>query len=240
MKDVIEYLKNYILENGFDKLFEDPFDVYEDMVRTNKDRHGINPRTARLVLITLMSNTHEMAKKGCSADELTSYIQTEHYVNKKTARDLASMYLELFSEENRRSWDDAKEVGFEEFCKAEWIVEWDGRCQWHTKHGGSYPCRAKASLTFIVGDIEKLHSHLSAQLKANPFLTEDNIYSILAKQIEADLDNDMIEYCNADDYYEPYWEDFVSEGTYESEDKWKSWGLEIVEFTGTGDIDFEP
>lgn len=50
----------------------------------------------------------------------------------------------------------------------------------------------------------------------------------------------MMEYCDADDYYEPYWEEFVGEGTYESEAKWKSWGLDIIEFTGSGDIDFEP
>ena len=42
------------------------------------------------------------------------------------------------------------------------------------------------------------------------------------------------------DYYEPFWEEFVGEGTYESEMKWRSWGLEVAEFTGSGDIDFEP
>ncbi len=82
-------------------------------------------------------------------------------------------------------------------------------------------------MTFIIEDQEKLYSHLFAELKANPFLSADDIYSILVKQMEADLDNDMVEYCNADDYYEPYWEDFVGKGTYDSEEKWKSWGLEL-------------
>ena len=240
MNAVVEFLKNYIWNNGFDKLSENPFDVYKDMVKSNKNKHGIDLRSARFVLITLMSKTHEMAKKGCSFDEITNHIQVEHCVNKKTAKDLASMYLDLFNDENKRSWNDAEEVGFEEFCKAEWNVEWDGRCDWHTKHGGNYPCSAEASFTFTVGDKEKLHSHLSVELKANPFLSADDIYSILVKQIEADLDKDMFEYCNADDYYEPYWEEFVGEGTYDSEAKWKSWGLEIIEFTGSGDIDFEP
>ena len=240
MNDVIEFLKKYIWENGFEKLSVKPFDVYKAMVKSNKDAHGIDPRTARLVLITLMTKTHEMARNGSSADELTNYIQSEHFVNKKTAKDLTSMYLALFSDENKQSWNDAKETGFKEFCKAEWTIEWDGRCDWHTKHGGSYPCTAEASLTFTVQDAEKLHSHLSTELKANPFLSADDIYSILVKQIETDLDNDMEEYCNADDYYEPYLEEFVGEGTYESEEKWKSWGLELVDFTGSGDIDFEP
>ena len=48
-----------------------------------------------------------------------------------------------------------------------------------------------------------------------------------------------MEYCDADDYYEPNWEAFVGEGAYESETKWNSWGLDIIEFTGSGDIDFE-
>ena len=41
------------------------------------------------------------------------------------------MYLELFSDENKKSWDDAKETGFDEFCDGEWTIEWDGRCDWH-------------------------------------------------------------------------------------------------------------
>ena len=238
MKDVIEFLENYIWQNGFEKLSENPFDVYMTMVKSNK--YGINPGKARLILITLMSKTHEMVIKGCSADELVDHIQSEHYVNKKVAKDLTSMYLELFNDKNRRSWNDAEEVGFEEFCKQEWTIEWNGGCDWHTKHGGSYPCSAEASITIAVRDIEKLHNHLSLELKRNPFLSEDDIYSILVKQIEADLDNDMEEYCNADDYYEPYMEEFVGEGTYESQLKWESWGLELVEFAGSGDIDFEP
>ena len=240
MNDVIEFLKNYIWQNGFEKLSENPFNVYMTMVKSDKDKHGIDPGRARLILITLMSKTHEMAIKGCSSDELIDHIQSEHYVNRKVAKDLTSMYLKLFSEENRRSWNDAEEVGFEEFCKEEWAIEWNGRCDWHTKHGGSYPCSAEASLTIAVRDIEKLYNHLSLELKHNPFLSADDIYSILVKQIEVDLDNDMEEYCNADDYYEPYMEEFVGEGTYESQLKWASWGLELVEFFGSGDIDFEP
>jgi hypothetical protein len=240
MNDVIEFLKKYIWKNGYEKLSENSFDVYKAMVRGDRDQDGIDPRTARLVLITLMSKTHEMAGKGSSADELINHIQSEHFVNKKTAKDLTAMYLELFSDENRKSWDNAKEAGFREFCKKEWIIRWEGRCDWHVKHGGSFPCSAYASLTITVRDKKKLHSHLSSELKSNPFLSAGDIYRILAAQIEADLDNDLDDYCNADDYYEPYLEEFVGEGTYDSEVKWKSWGLQIVEFTGFGDIDFEP
>ena len=240
MNDAIDFLKDYIWKNGFDKLSGNPVAVYEAMTRGSKGSPCVEPKTARLVLVTLMSKTHEMARKGSSADEIVCHIQSEHCLNKKTAKDMASMYLELFNDENNKAWKEAKEVGFEEFCKSEWTIEWDGRCDWHTKHGGSYPCSADATLTFGVGDKKKLKGHLASELKTNPFLSEDDIYGILMRQIEKDLDNDMREYCDADDYYEPYWEEFVGEGTYESEAKWKSWGLEIVEFTGSGDIDFEP
>ncbi|MBQ8947669.1 MAG: hypothetical protein IJ058_12810 [Lachnospiraceae bacterium] len=238
MNDVVEFLKDYIWKNGFEKLSDDPFTVYKAMVKSSDG--DIDFKTARLVLVTLMSKTHEMARKGASTDEIVSHIQSEHCLNKKTAKDIASMYMGLFNDENKKSWKEAKDAGFEKFCEFEWTIEWDGRCDWHTKHGGSYPCIADASLTFAVGDKQKLHSHLKSELKANPFLSEDDIYGILLKQIEDDLDRDMQEYCDADDYYEPYWEEFVGNGTYESEAKWKSWGLEIVEFTGSGDIDFEP
>ena len=124
--------------------------------------------------------------------------------------------------------------------KKEWMIEWIGRCEWHTKHGASYPCRAEANLSFVVKNSKQLHSHLSSELKSNPFLSSEEIYRILAKQIEADLDNDMDEYCNADDYYEPYFDEFVGEGTYKSEEKWKSWGLDLIEFICSGEIGFEP
>ena len=117
MNAVVEFLKNYIWKNGFDKLSENPFDVYKDMVKSDKNKHGIDHRSARLVLITLMSKTHEMAKKGCSFDELTNHIQTEHCVNRKIAKDLASMYLDLFNDENKRSWDDAEEVALRSSVK---------------------------------------------------------------------------------------------------------------------------
>ena len=239
MSEVTEFLNDYILKNGFETLSEIPFRVYKAMVRGDKGKHVIDPKTARLVMITLMTGTHEMARKGCTAEEIASHIQSEHFVNKKTAKTLATLYLELFSESHQQTWNDAKEAGFEKFCQNEWTIEWNGSCDWHTKHRSSYPCNAEASLTFDVEDAEKLHDHLSSDLKLNPFLSEDDIYSILERQIEADLDEDMEEYCNADDYYEPYFDDFVSEGTYESEKKWKSWGLNIIEFTGSGDIDFE-
>ena len=227
MNDVLEFLKNYIWKNGFDALSDNPFTVYKAM-------KGIEPRTARLVLITLMSKTHELARKECSEEELIDYIQSEHFVNKKTAKDLAGLYLALFSDENTKMWDEAEENGFDAFCQEEWTVEWAGSCDWQR-----YPCNAEATLVFTVGDREKLHSHLSKELRSNPFLSEDDIYGILSEEIQTDLDNDMEEYCNADDYYEPYLEEFVGEGTFDSEKKWKSWGLEIVEFTGSGDVDYE-
>ena len=240
MNGVIEFLKNYIWQNGFETLSENPFDVYKAMVRDGKDRHAIDQKTARLVLITLMSKTHEIAFKGGSADKLIDHIQSEHYLNRKASEDLASMYLELFSEENRKSWNEAKEEGFEEFCQEEWTIEWQGSCYWHTKHGGNFPCNAEASLVIAVQDKEMLHSHLSMELKTNPFLSADDIYRIIADEVRSNLDNDMEEYCNADDYYEPYFDEFIGEGTCDSENEWESWGLEIVEFTGSGDVDFRP
>lgn len=219
MNDVVEFLEDYIWENGFEKLSEKPFEVYKAM-----DKHGIKPRIVLLVLVTLMSKTHEMARGGCSDSELVDHMQLEHCLNKKTAKSLASMYLELFSKENKESWDDAKEAGFQEFCEEEWTVEWSGNCDWHTKHGGSYPRSAEATLIFSVRDAEKLHDHLSSELKSNPFLSPDEILRILSRQIEQNLDDDLEDYCSADDYYEPFLDDFVNEGTYESEKNGSSLG----------------
>ena len=47
MNAVVEFLKNYIWKNGFDKLSEKPFDVCKDMVKSDKNKHGIDQRSAR-------------------------------------------------------------------------------------------------------------------------------------------------------------------------------------------------
>ena len=104
MNDVIDFLKDYIWKNGFEKLSEDPFAVYKAIVKPGKGKQEIEPKRARLVLVTLMSKTHEMARKGSSADEIVSHIQSEHCLNKKAAKDIASVYLELFNDENKKSW----------------------------------------------------------------------------------------------------------------------------------------
>ena len=62
MNDIIVFLKDYIWKNGFEKLSEDPFVVYKAMIRHSKGKQGIEPKKARLVLVTLMSKTHEMAR----------------------------------------------------------------------------------------------------------------------------------------------------------------------------------
>ena len=207
----IEFLKDYIWKNGFEKLSEDSFGVYKAMIKG-----GISVQKARLVLVTLLSETHGLARKMESTETITAYIQSEHYLNKKAARQLADMYLSLFSSKNEEDWDKAKESGFKEFCEKQWTIEWDGSCVWHTKHGITYPCSADAVLEFVVADEGRLHDHLRDELEKNPFLTADDVYGILLKQIEADLDDNLDDYCNADDYYEPYREEFTGEGTYES------------------------
>lgn len=161
MNDIVEFLKSYIWENGFEKLTENPFDVYTDMIKRGKGKPCVDSRTARLVLVTMMSKTHEMARNGCSADDIIKHFQSEHFLNKKTAKEMASLYLELFSEDNKQAWNDAKEIGFAEFCKKEWTIEWGGCCEWYAKHNASYLCNAKACLTFEVQDKRRLRRHLS-------------------------------------------------------------------------------
>lgn len=236
MKKECDFLKDYIWKNGFEKLSSNPFSVYEDMVYEGK----ISTRTARLILVSLMCGAHEKAREGKSVDVIVEYLQKECSLTRKMARNLAVMLGALFDEANTNEWSDAERRGFGAFCESIWTIEWSGRCDWHAKHNVSYPCYAKAVLEFEVADAGLLEKHLEKELKNNPFLTEDDVYMILMQQIKDGLDGDMQDFCDADDYYEPYFEEFVGEGTYESEKKWKSWGLDIVSFEGNGEVDFEP
>ena len=81
MNEATEFLKEYIWKNGFEKLSEEPFAVYKAMFKSSKGKRVIDQKTARLVLVTLMSKTHEMARKDCSLDDIVEHIQSEHYLN---------------------------------------------------------------------------------------------------------------------------------------------------------------
>ncbi|MBR1470976.1 MAG: hypothetical protein IJ600_04965 [Lachnospiraceae bacterium] len=228
-------LKEYIWKNGFEKLSNDPYAVYEMLLENRCEA-----KNSRMIMVTLMSGIHKLAKKGEDTSLIVDHIQAEHDIKKATAQKLADMYLEVFSAANQNDWKKAENKGFKEFCQGVWTVEWEGGCDWHTKHGGCYPCSAKVTLVFSIRDVSMLRKHLKTELNQNPFLSSDEIRGILFKQIGEDLDRDLEEYCNADDYYEPYLEEFTGDGTYESEKKWKSWGLEIESINGSGDIDFVP
>ncbi|MBR3306117.1 MAG: hypothetical protein IKI75_02530 [Lachnospiraceae bacterium] len=230
-----DVLKEYICKNGLKKLGSDPYDVYNTLIDA-----GVASKNSRFVLVTLMSGTHELARKGRDKSVIVAHIQLEHDIKKATAQKLADMYLNIFSSENKKALKKAENAGFKEFCKSVWTIEWDGICEWYAKHSCHYTCRANATLEISVEKEGLLKKHLNSELKLNPFLSADDIFDIICEQIEEDLDRDMEEYCNADDYYEPYLEEFVGEGTYDSEKKWVSWGLKIERFDGTGDVDFGP
>lgn len=73
-----EFLKKCIWENWFESLAGDPFLVYEKMIKD-----GVSERSARIVLVTLMSGVHEKARNGEPASDVTAYIQKEHSLMKR-------------------------------------------------------------------------------------------------------------------------------------------------------------
>ena len=44
INDVIEFLEDYIWKNGFEKLSENPFAIYKDMVKSKKKIVALSPK----------------------------------------------------------------------------------------------------------------------------------------------------------------------------------------------------
>ena len=226
------FLEKYILENGYADLDNDAYSIYHAMVEA-----GIADEQARLVMVTLMSGVYKLAISGKSVDELTVMIQKEHFLIKRVAGQIAELYVQLFDPENIKEWERSSGQGFDDFCDSVWEMDWRGSCEWHAKGHMVLTCTAELHLEYEVADKEKLRKHLEKKLK-NPFISADDVYRILEKEFSDILDQDLDDYCNGDDYYEPFMEEFPSEGTYEFGKACKEWGIEIIDLSGGGEVEY--
>ena len=259
-----ESLRNLVNDEGIDYLSREPFEVYRYLT----DEMELDKKLCRSILSVLLAGVVEETLKiqGVQSDaegrpvltglsgviedsnqipddklnRLTKWIQKECFYKKSLADDLAGMFLSLFSTENLAAWNVRTGEGFREFCDKEWKYKFHGEHTWH-HGGGSEDCWVDIEMSFVVEESELFKELIKRDFTDNPFLSVEAIYDIVSDRLNELLQNDMEEYAEAETYYEPYMEDYQSNGEPVVKEFCDNYGLKLLSFECDGsESGFEP
>ncbi|MCD8306797.1 MAG: hypothetical protein LUD51_01010 [Clostridia bacterium] len=230
MEKVAEAIKAVIDREGPGYLDTNAYDVYAELLK-NK---AADEKTARMMLITLLAGTHRQKARDASA--YSAYIQQECCLTESAADEIAGIYAELFKASNRREWKGNREKGFIEFCENTWHFELESTAEWNCR-GRHMDCFCSVEMDVAVDKPDLLHKALEKPLSKNPFMTADAIYSCLEEKMQKTLDHDFAEYCDIDDYYPPYSEEYLDNCRYWIDKFCPEYGLKLegFEFDGRDD-----
>ena len=227
---IIKYLKDTISANGVDYLSNDAFKVYEGL-KDIKVKNGV--RTS--ILCCLLNDISKYSlKKNVEYNDLYSYIKDNCLLNEEIVSDMTNIFLEVFSNENKKEYEKDKEDGFNEFCNMEHKIEWEGFTRWYT-NGVHLDCSFKANFSFKIVDKEKLRKDNFEFFNKNPYLTADFFYKKYKEEIAKEIDDDFEEYCTYDDYYPPVVEDYNYNLEGLLQRYCKEHGLKLISFEGEGE-----
>lgn len=233
---IAKRLKELIEENGLDYLRENPFKIYS-LLLTEK---VASPLFARMILLTLLTQVHLKAKDFTDPKVLGKYIQKSCCLNKGMADFLASIYAEVFSTENQEEWGKKAGMGFDDFCRQEWTLSWNGDCEWRCR-GGSMDCICSATATIKIVDTQQIGNELQKMLEKNPFMASGDIFGYYQSMLCDILDSDFEEYCSSDNYYPPVVEDYGGNFADIVNKFCKKHGMDLIASDYSGNSsDFEP
>ncbi len=228
MKEILAILLAIIEEQGPEYPEKNPYPTYTAML----DK-GADARKARLVLLTLLAGIPEKARKA-TKEELVEAIQKECCLKSKPAESLATLYTKLYSTSQKAAWEEKKEEGFHAFCEGTWQLEWEGEATWRSR-GVHLDCSASIVADVVVVDKTLAHEAAAGLLQKNPFIDAEDLWEYFSGRLTDPLDGELEYYVTAEEYYEPYMEEFWG-NTY-LKDRCKKMGLQIVEDTAEYEAD---
>lgn len=231
MEKVVEKLKKLIDENGHDYLYFKSYDAYRELwIDESVDR-----KIAAALLHTFEMGiplTVSLMEGDNIREEVIKKIQDTCYFKKSMAEKLADIYLELFSDENEKEWEERSYSGWREFQKNEHGLLWEGDAVWDCGTG-TVDCCYEATIVIRCDEEEKMDEGIAEKLEDNPFMSEDDILEYFRDSLFEALDQEFEEYCTSDDYYQPVVEDFAASSY--AEDWCKAHHLTLVSCEGSGD-----
>ena len=221
-------------KNGLKYLGDEPYGVYEKLVKS-----GVaDKKIAGAILYFLINGLHTLVRRDSKLETFSKTIKSQCSFNKAMADTLASIFLSLYSQNNRKEWRSKKLQGLGQFMNEGMACHWDGSSVWEDGNV-EMNCSYEADIELIATEDFVPDGELAKMLLKNPFMTKEEISDYYDTLLTDYLDGVFDEYCNGDDYYPPVVEDF--ELRYYVEDWCKKYGLDIVSCEGDGsDNGYEP
>lgn len=235
MQRVMVRLREMILEHGPHYMTENPYSVHKDLVG-----NGLTDRkTAGAILCFLVSGLADDGVQDIDKTDYSKSIQKACGFNKKTADQLAELFLGLYSNDNRELWKSLERKGAEEFLAEDFACEWNGNAVWDEGNGYVDCCYSAKIVLKPTEEAINKNKKLITLLNKNPFMARADIHDFFVKELSKYLDDEFDSYCKCDDYYQPVVEDF------EIEYNIKEWcikkGFMFVRCEGDGgDSGYEP
>ena len=233
-KEIAYALKEIIDKNGPEYLTDAPFQVFKELIASA----GIDRKTAGAILHFLVSSLPGDVSSDSDFESLSGTIRKECGFNKKMADRIASIFLSLYSQDNKEEWKEKNREGLSQFLKEEFICTWEGFSIWDVGDG-SVDCHYKAEIILSPGKAVSDDKKLVQLLEKNPFMKKEDIHDFFEKRLCKFLDHEFEEYCTAEDYYEPVVEDYEVE--YDISEWSRKNGFEVISAEGSGyDDGYEP
>ena len=145
------------------------------------------------------------------------------------------MYRKVYSRENQEEWEEKANAGFKEFCSSSWKYDWEGEDRWSPYDSPhvyiSYGYRVSCVLT--AENLEKVSEYFHLQLANHPFLDAEEFFSILAEDLDMQIEKAFADSGEIlDDYYPPSGEEFYYKDIFDN--FCQSHGFRLEDFEENG------
>lgn len=220
-KIIVDVLKTLIEDKGYDYIYDYPYDTYQYLCRNT----NIETELSSIILYTLVSKIGKRAKKRSS---IKANITKTMFLNAEMSEVVLNIFSSLYGEKNLSEIANGEYKGLEEFCSNEWNFTIESNTTWEPRYGANKDYSIEFDFTVKVCDKQIVEKEFKEKLQKNPFLTAKDILDFYVNSLEEKLDHDFWDYCQSDDYYEPYVDEYYSERGQNLEKMLDRFGLEIV------------
>lgn len=219
---VISVFRSLIKNEGYNYIYEHPFDVYKVLI----DDKDIDDDIASIMLYVLVSKAGKNKK---NANTIKTDIDKKLFLQEEMKAIVFNIIFSLFNKESIAELKAGEYKGVDEFCAGQWEISMEGSSTWCGNHHSVYKGYwFKWKLIIKVKDRTKVEQKFEKELKKNPFLDANAILATYEKEMDDHFADDFDDYCTCDEYYEPVVEDFVGR-IREIESMLEKYGLELID-----------
>lgn len=227
---IAEFLQVIADQKGLLYFNRDAYSVYQEMLETD----WIEPKTARMILITLLAKIMEKAELlEYNKTAITALIQEECGLTEKIAEEISAIYAAFLSAENRKRWNCKKDAGLDEFCEKSWHFDLELERSWYS-YCVHVDAEIRTTIDIRVDDKRKIRAEIQAELDENPWITAESILTIYTQKIKIGIADDFERYVQAEDDYPPEAEDYEENFEEIISEFCDRYGLELLDYSFVG------